>query len=158
MSSTEETVTILRGCELFSELDDKQLQTIAKLARQQNVIEGEFIFRDGSRAHNLYVIIEAKIALLIPVPASYQTLDILGPHGAFGIFALGFGRLIHPYAATALSGGCLLVIDGLTLSHHLELNPEVGSRVYKATINIPHRHYSRLIDFERPGYSSLGDF
>ena len=80
-------VPILRRCELFTELDNHQLETIGELAWEQEVVEQEYLFRRGERASNLAIVVEGSIALQVTIATDISTLQILGTHGIAGITA-----------------------------------------------------------------------
>lgn len=147
----ERVIPVLRECELFTELDNEQIQSVAEFAREQEVAEQEFLFRQGQKASDLFVVIEGSLALQVAVPAGTQTVDIVRTHGAAGVSALGIGRRIYSSSALALSRSRLFALDGLKLIHLLDLNPAMAAVIHKAVAVIYHRRYSRFIGAQGPG-------
>lgn len=147
----ERVIPVLRECELFVDLDNDQIQSVAELAREHDVVEQEFLFRQGQKATDLFVVIEGSLALQVAVSAGTQTVDIVRTHGALGISSLGIGRRIYSSSALALARSRLFALDGLKLSHLLDLNPTMAAAVHKAVAVNYHRRYSRFIGAQGPG-------
>ncbi len=61
--SIEEITEILRMCELFSELSDNELGSIAKLGRIEKFEAGEKIYEQGSIGTKLYILSEGRVTL-----------------------------------------------------------------------------------------------
>ena len=61
--SIEEITEILRTCELFSELSDKELRSIAKLGRIEKFEAGEKIYEQSSIGTKLYILFKGHVAL-----------------------------------------------------------------------------------------------
>ncbi len=61
--SIEEITEILRMCELFSELSDKELRSIAKLGRIEKFEAGEKIYEQSSIGTKLYILFKGYVAL-----------------------------------------------------------------------------------------------
>ena len=58
-----EVIEILRKCELFSELSDNELRSIAKLGRIEKFRAGEIIYEQDSLGTKLYVLSEGQVSL-----------------------------------------------------------------------------------------------
>ena len=61
--SIEEITEILRMCELFSELSDKELRSIARLGRIEKFEAGEKIYEQSSIGTKLYILFKGYVAL-----------------------------------------------------------------------------------------------
>ncbi len=61
--SIEEITEILRMCELFSELSDKELRSIARLGRIEKFEAGEKIYEQSSIGTKLYILSEGRVTL-----------------------------------------------------------------------------------------------
>jgi len=61
--SIEEITEILRMCELFGELSDKELRSIAKLGHIEKFKAGEKIYEQGSVGTKLYILSEGRVTL-----------------------------------------------------------------------------------------------
>jgi CRP-like cAMP-binding protein len=82
--------TALRGVELFSGLNDRQLGRLAKRATQRRFPAGSRVLRRGDAGVALYVILTGRIVVSCPCPDTGQswTLGELGPGQVFGEVAL----------------------------------------------------------------------
>ena len=56
-------VTLLRKCEVFSELSEKELKSIAKLCKIEKFNVGDSIYSQGSLGEKLYVLAEGEVTL-----------------------------------------------------------------------------------------------
>ena len=61
--SIKEITEILRMCELFSELSDKELRSIAKLGRIEKFEAGEKIYEQSNIGTKLYILLKGHVAL-----------------------------------------------------------------------------------------------
>lgn len=61
--SIEKITEILRMCELFRELSDNELGSIAKLGRIEKFESGEKIYEQGSIGTKLYILSEGRVTL-----------------------------------------------------------------------------------------------
>ena len=72
---TDNITDILRKCDVFCELSDKELRTIAKLAKVEKFSAGETIYSQGSIGTKLYILSEGQVSL-------ERTMDIGGKRKA----------------------------------------------------------------------------
>jgi CRP-like cAMP-binding protein len=78
----EKITEILRMCELFSELSDTELGSIAKLGRIEKFEPGEKIYEQGSIGTKLYILSQGRVTL-------ERTVDLGGHRVAnITVFAL----------------------------------------------------------------------
>lgn len=78
----EKITEILRMCELFSELSDTELGSIAKLGRIEKFEPGEKIYEQGSIGKKLYILSQGRVTL-------ERTVDLGGHRVAnITVFAL----------------------------------------------------------------------
>lgn len=59
----DDIVTLLRKCEVFSELSDKELRSIARLCKIEKFNVGESIYSQGSVGEKLYVLADGEVTL-----------------------------------------------------------------------------------------------
>ncbi len=58
-----EIAEILSKCELFSDLSDKEIRSIAKLGRIEKFKAGETIYEQGSLETKIYILSEGQVSL-----------------------------------------------------------------------------------------------
>jgi CRP-like cAMP-binding protein len=87
---------VLRKCEVFGELSDKELESIAELGKIERFRAGESIYSQGSLGEKLYVLCDGEVTL-------ERTVDIGGRRKAnvpvFIHRATPFRRLIGGWSA-----------------------------------------------------------
>jgi CRP-like cAMP-binding protein len=59
----DKTARLLRKCEVFSELSEKELKSIAKLCQIEKFNVGESIYSQGCLGEKLYVLAEGEVTL-----------------------------------------------------------------------------------------------
>lgn len=70
----------LRQVPLFSSLDKKELQILAKIIREQAYEPGQVIVNAGAGGHGLYIIREGKVSII----QNGKTVATMGPGQFFG--------------------------------------------------------------------------
>ena len=74
---------ILRNVEFFSRATVEELFLLAAISCEVQLKTGETIFAEGEIADALYIIVEGKVEL-----TGSSIKDVLGPHGAVGLYAV----------------------------------------------------------------------
>jgi CRP-like cAMP-binding protein len=59
----EQVVSVLRKCEVFSRLSERELRSIAAMAAMESFHAGETIYTQGSIGRKLYVLAEGQVVL-----------------------------------------------------------------------------------------------
>lgn len=101
----EEITGLLADSELFAGLSLGGLRRIASLCRIERRSPGEFIFRQGDKGEELYVILEGTVVL-------QRSLDLGGRSGKANIASLGRGRALGCWS-TLLDGPRTLMSSAL---------------------------------------------
>lgn len=80
----------LRGCRLFSEVDDATLQTIAAALRPRRFRRGEVVFHAGDPGDALFIVVSGQAKVTVPSDDGSEPaiLTTVGPGGFFGELAL----------------------------------------------------------------------
>lgn len=131
----------LRECEVFSTLNNAELEKIASSSLEKRYDAGTTIMQEGEGAQELLVIREGKVALQIVMPkASGQmsrrlTVDILGKNEI-----LSWSAIVEPYIYT-VSAVCLQKVNALCLSGTklrwlLQDDPKIGYKVLQGLIKV----------------------
>ena len=134
-------VESLKRFDVFTDLPEKALKEIAHLAKQEEHPEGTVLFKEGSSADKLYLILEGKISLeMIVQLGSTGTprrapLNIAGPGNA-----VGWSSIVPPYLYTS-SGVCiedanLLALPGEDMRSYLAEYPDIGYTIYQRTASL----------------------
>lgn len=136
-------VSLLKRCEVFVGLDDRDLKKIAALPswRRNTYQEGEFIFRENVIAKDFYILEEGEVRLVIGVyengakGVTQVPVDAITKGDVFS-----WSSLVTPHSLT-LSAICVkpsvvLVIDGAELSALMDNNHSLGYEVMKGLVRV----------------------
>lgn len=129
-------IDTLKSSDLFKDLAQKYLEKLAHLCIGRNYKEGETIFQEGSKATELYVLTDGRVALemsIRPVPersAIPTAVEVINKGEAFG-----WSAVVEPYQFT-LSARCLtnctvLAIKGDMLLKIMAEDTELGYELMK---------------------------
>ena len=116
---------------LFDGIPDEQLAKIVDIAEEMHFSQGELIFREGTKAKHIYVLLDGKVAIRVHLTSRPESLTVSVINKAYHSF--GWSGIVPPYhfTATALcESDCrLLVIPGQELLKILRDDPESGFHV-----------------------------
>ena len=131
--ASSEIIRVLRKCELFNMLDEKDVEHIATLCKIEDYNTGDTVVAQGEFGTRIYLIAEGQVALVRSVNLGVRqgavTVDILG-NGR----GMGWSSLLCDPCSTSASAVCqkptkLVSLEGTTLREMLEEKPEVGFMV-----------------------------
>ena len=120
-------VAVLRGVPLFADLDDRSLQAVAVLAREQAYKAGDILMLEGEPGDEFYVIVEGTVR----IDKGQRTVRSMTPGSFLGEIAL-VERRPRSATATATSDVTLLVLHQHEFDRLLETMPAVHGRVRAA--------------------------
>ncbi len=136
--------TMLRELKIFEELNDRELEQIAKGAKIEELGPGATLTEAGAPANRLYLIVEGRVTVNVQGPQG-KTIgaDELGPGQV-----LGWSALVGPYIYTAsgvtVEKSKLIVFSGSKLREIFEINNHIGYRVLKGMGAVISRRISAL--------------
>ena len=121
----------LRGFKIFDELDDRELEIIAKIAKTEELGKDAVLTRAGKPAAQLYLVVKGSVTITTPGPGDTEIrVDEVGPGQI-----VGWSTLTGPYIYTATTmtaeKSTLIVISGSKLREIFEVNNHIGYRVLK---------------------------
>jgi CRP/FNR family transcriptional regulator len=91
----------LKHAMLFSGLDKKARESVARLATDRKVPAGQTVVRDGDPADGFYVVLDGKVKVYKLAPdGRQQILHVFGPGQAFGEAAMFAGETFPAFAET----------------------------------------------------------
>jgi CRP-like cAMP-binding protein len=122
------TTHILSQISLFEGLSQEQLESIAAHCEEMTCSQGETLFREGSRAERLYILLEGEVAIQIQPYSHPMTITVVISHQADNV--IGWSGLVAPFYYTA-SAICqkdshLVALDGQVLLRMLRRDPVMG--------------------------------
>ena len=123
---------------LFADLSQEQLEVLAGLAEEKTFAEGEYLFKEGDDATQVFVLLEGKIGIQVKLtsrPDNY-TFTILSQFGQL----VGWSGLVSPshYTAAAVSqaDSRLMAMDGQALMRAFEVDCHLGFMVVRRVTEI----------------------
>ena len=124
-----DTLALLRNVAIFRELDDAELAEVAELAKREEYVSGEYIFREDEHGNRLYLIVEGDVRISRNVPGSgEEALAILKPGALFGEMAV-FDRSERSTDAISNGGTQVLTIARPDFEMLLDFNRELAYKV-----------------------------
>lgn len=134
----------LKEFKIFQELNERELETIARIAKAEELGKGAHLTRAGAAANNLYLIRKGTVIILAPGPEGQETpVDEVGEGQV-----VGWSALTGPYiytATTVTAGKCsLIVLNSNKLREIFETNNHIGYRVLKGVGHVVARRIAAL--------------
>lgn len=131
----------LKGCNVFQELTDAELERIQALAVGREYEAGDVIFQQGDIAEEVFVLQEGKIALqmqlsvAMPQMTKSVTVDIVTNNDLFG-----WSAIVEPHVYT-LTAVCLqmvnvMAINGTRFMALLQADHNIGYEVSKGLMKV----------------------
>lgn len=121
----------LKSFKIFRDLNERETELIAGIAREETYELGERIFAEKALATTLYLTLEGKVEIKISGDRSKQVvIDRVGPGEIFG-----WSAVIEPYTFTAAAWTSektkLIALRGERLKELFVKNNHIGYRVIK---------------------------
>lgn len=121
----------LKKFKIFKDLNERELDLIANIAKEETYESGERIFAEKALATTLYLTLEGKINIKISeTGGEHIVIDQVGPNEIFG-----WSAVTEPYTFTAAAWTSektkLIVLKGERLIELFEKNNHIGYRVVK---------------------------
>jgi CRP-like cAMP-binding protein len=124
-----ERLQALRGVELFRDLPQPALTTLARAGRTALYEPGEVVVRQGARDDELYLCVRGALSVThVPIGGESREIAKLAPGGVFGELSLMTGA---PRTATVTTiEACeLLIIDKPAVASVLASEPALAERL-----------------------------
>ncbi len=126
------TKKTLSQIDLFSDLSEKQLKTIQKLAESRKFSKGETIFKAGDPAKYLYIILEGKVRIQVQLSSPENlAILVLGQLGNLVGWSGLHSSQNYTAAAACLENCEMIALEGELLMHVLEKDKEMGFYVFR---------------------------
>jgi len=124
-----EITELLKGVAIFQDLDEGELARVSEVCRMQELVSGEYVFKEGEPGNRLYLVVEGEVRISRMIPGSgEEALAILKTGALFGEMAV-FDRSERSTDAIS-NGGCkLLTIARSDFELLLDFNRELAYKV-----------------------------
>ena len=132
MESSQDTAALLSSLEVFSALEGRELEQVARVAVPRTFERGEMIFREGDPGEALYVVRSGSVSIRRDHPDG-RTLALaeLRPASMFGELA-AFGDEVRSATAEALEATALVAILGADMRRVMRSDPEIALKMLAA--------------------------
>ena len=122
----------LRRVTMFQALDERDLETLAEVARQTTAERGEIIVNQGSKGESLYVVVSGQIRVYLSDETGKEViLGLEGPGAIFGEISVLDGQL-RSASVAAMKRTELLKIEGQAFRQLLQTNARLALAVIAA--------------------------
>jgi len=127
---------VLRKCDMFRALDDKQLREVEKMCNPEEFEAGVIICKQGFKEERLYVIEHGVVGIILEVgPLAQRQVQAVTDYEVFG-----WSAMLDPYICTAtvkaLEKTKVLAFDGQELSSLCLTKPEIGCRISRGIARV----------------------
>jgi len=131
-----DTREVLKKSELFSELDEKQLNIIYAMSMSQEVDPGVEVCKQGKSEDYVYVIEDGLVSIILEVgPITHRQVQ-----SASTLESFGWSAMVEPHISTATVKAKektkLLSFSGEQLYNLFVTHPEIGYKVSKALASV----------------------
>jgi CRP/FNR family cyclic AMP-dependent transcriptional regulator len=127
---------VMRKCDVFKALDDKQLREAEKMCDYQEFEAGAIICKQGRKEEKLYVVEHGAVGIILEVgPLDQRQVQAVTDYEVFG-----WSAMLDPYVCTAtvkaLEKTKVLAFDGQELSGLCVTKPEIGCRLSRGIARV----------------------
>lgn len=134
-------IDVLRNCDLFNVLNEKELAQVAAISNVASFGPGDRIFNQGETPACIYVIAEGTVRLERDVDLGERKalvmVDLLGPGRALGCWPALLGETLPSMcSAVCARAGTLISIDGRPLREMVSVDKDFGFRVLERLCRI----------------------
>ena len=145
MQPEEDTAALLSSLEVFSALEQRELEQVARVAVPRSFDRGEVIFREGDSGEALYVVRSGSVSIRRDSNDG-RTLALaeLRAGSMFGELA-AFGGEVRSATAEALEHTSLVAILGSDMQRVLRSDPDIALKMLAALAERVRRLNDRLL-------------
>ena len=135
----------LKRCELFRELEPRQLMEVAALVEEISLKPDELLLGEGDSADHVFVVIEGTAVAQLELHRGWLSLGIAGPADSAGWSSL-IGGHVYPASVKALTPLLVARIDAKGLALLMNLQPAIGYGVTKSLSKLFCRQYQAALE------------
>jgi CRP/FNR family transcriptional regulator, cyclic AMP receptor protein len=133
--NVKQYVDQLRHVNIFSKLDDRDLEVISRISRVKTVNKGQLVFQEGEAGDSLYTILKGTVKVcLYDESGKEYILDIIESGGFFGELSL-IDELPRSANVTTLDNCEFLIVNRHDFEWVLMENPAITISILKTCSN-----------------------
>ena len=126
---TEHAPKLLAGIELFSELNEDELQEVTALAQTRSVLRDATIFNEGDTADAIFVVVNGRVKIVTTSTDGKEfILTVLGAGQVFGEMAL-LEETTRSASVVTITAVELLVLARKDFDHLLNTSPGISRKL-----------------------------
>lgn len=120
----------LVACYLFKGLTESQLQRLAEVAREAEIAEEQWLFQEGLKAEEIYVLKDGAVELITKVDGDFELpiAMLRNPGSCFGTSAL-VAPHVYSLSARCAEGGSILIFRQSDLLNLIQQDRDLGCTV-----------------------------
>lgn len=127
---------LLKRISIFKDLNDAELERIARVSYRETFQSGAYVFREGEEGTRLYLVIEGEVRISRDVPGSgEEALAVIKSGGLFGEMAV-FDRGERSTHAIANGGATVLTISRRDFELLLEDDHDLAYKILWASVRL----------------------
>lgn len=140
-------IAVLRHSLIFSGLDDKELDELARLSMERHFNEGEFVFWEGDAPDWFYIIAEGRIKVVKHASSGKEFIvAFFSDSDIFGEVAV-FENKPYPASSQAITAANVVGIKQADFLKFLSQRPQVALRIINVLGGRLREAQTRLSDF-----------
>ncbi|MCK5376745.1 MAG: Crp/Fnr family transcriptional regulator [Acidobacteria bacterium] len=126
---SEHAPKLLAGIELFSELNEDELQEVTALAQTRSVLRDTTIFNEGDTADAIFVVVNGRVKIVTTSTDGKEfILTVLGAGQVFGEMAL-LEETTRSASVVTITAVELLVLARKDFDHLLNTSPGISRKL-----------------------------
>ncbi len=129
-----DVVAIFQRIPLFAGIDRSKLKLLAFTSDHATFDEGQYVFRQGERGDNAYVIIEGEVEVVLESMSGPRVLAVLGANQVFGEMAL-LSKVPRTTSIRARSNARMVVIASDVFLRLVEENSAIAGNMMRTLAN-----------------------
>ncbi len=139
-------IAILKNVKLLSDLNQAELVYVANMVNSRKFKAGDYIFHEGDRAHNLYVLIDGRIKLTqVSLEGEQIILHYVTPGDAFGVVAV-LSNIPYPVSALTVNDSTVLSWDDNLMNRLMEQYPRITFNALSILANRIRDFQNRMLE------------
>ena len=135
----------LQKCELFRDLQTRQLVEVATLAEEVILKPNQMLLEEAQPARYIFVVLEGRAVAQLKTSQGFLSLGLVGPADAAGWTSL-IGNQVYPASVKALTPMRVARIEASRLARLMDVDPAMGYTVEKRLSQLFCRQYKSALE------------
>jgi len=127
---------VLGKCDLFKDLDEKQIEVVEKMCTEEEFDAGAEICKQGRKEEKLHVIVDGVAGIILEVgPLTQRQVQSVCQYQVFG-----WSSMLDPFTCTAtvkaIKRTKTLAFNGEKLNGLCLTHPEIGCKIFRGIARV----------------------